>query len=367
MSIKTPREDSPDRVRIITEAAEWLVQIDDPGCSEDQYGQWRAWVEQNPAHERAFDDVVACSARLGELREELAEIRLPTDGELASDNYDATVSVEQWSAQQPRKRKDRQPYLVAAALTAVAFGLVVYAITEMAGPFDGSQPHRFATVESQHQEAQLEDGSIIEIGADSALTVSYSREQRTVVLEEGEALFHVASDVNRPFVVVAGTGTITAIGTEFNIRRDSDRVVVTVVEGSVTVRQQSETMHGGHANIGNEIDVSRPATARLEIGQQVSYDAAGLTGAVVTDPDVVTSWQQGRLQYLREPLRFVITGVNRYSDTKIVIADTELENLLFTGTVFDGQTDEWLEGLANILPVEVNYIGDSTVILRKAK
>ena len=355
MNIEIPGKDKSNWDTALSEATQWLVQIDDPACSHEQYFQWRTWLEQDPSHEKAFDEVAACSGRLAELREKLAVIPLPSDSELVSDTYEPTQSVAEWQEQLLPTVKNYRRYLTAAVVAVVAFSLIVFAIVERATSFDDSQPFRIATVESQHRQAQLDDGSIVEMGADSALTVSFSREQRTVVLEAGEALFNVANDMQRPFVVVAGTGTITAVGTSFNIRRDSGRVVVTVVEGSVTVSQQSKLEDRGRLSRG---------VAKLAIGQQVSYDAAGMARVIDAQPEIATSWQQGRLQYLREPLRFVITGVNRYSDTKIVIADRELENLLFTGTVFEGQTDEWLQGLASILPLEVSHVGNNTVLLR---
>jgi ferric-dicitrate binding protein FerR (iron transport regulator) len=68
------------------------------------------------------------------------------------------------------------------------------------------------------------------------------------------------------------------------------------------------------------------------------------------------------LEYLRTPLRVVIEGVNRYSDKPIVLADESVGNLLFSGTVFEGQVTDWLRALAITLPVVV-LEGDDRIVI----
>ena len=68
------------------------------------------------------------------------------------------------------------------------------------------------------------------------------------------------------------------------------------------------------------------------------------------------------LEYLRTPLRVVIEGVNRYSEKPIVLADDSVGNLLFSGTVFEGQVTDWLRALAITLPVVV-LEGDDRIVI----
>jgi ferric-dicitrate binding protein FerR (iron transport regulator) len=68
------------------------------------------------------------------------------------------------------------------------------------------------------------------------------------------------------------------------------------------------------------------------------------------------------LEYLRTPLRVVIEGVNRYSEKPIVLADESVGNLLFSGTVFEGQVTDWLRALAITLPVVV-LEGDDRIVI----
>lgn len=352
------------RARNLAEAASWHLRVAEADFCQKDYERWLEWIATDPAHASAFDDVVKLSNRLRDGSAELSGLAIPDQDELKADMYDPKLSVTEWresrSQRVPRAYGSWRYWAAAAASLVIAAAATLFAFKQLGEPGAGDTVDSYVTTASQHESVALPDGSRIEIGAESTVAVSYNREGRTAILESGEAFFVVARNDDRPFRVLAGQGTITAIGTEFNVRRDSDRVLVTVSEGVVTVRPRGS---GSGLAIGN---AGTPAAATLGVGQQVAYDAAGLTDVVVVDPSIATSWKQRRLQYLREPLRFVIAGVNRYSEIEIVIADSALEELTFTGTVYDGQTGEWLQGLSEVLPIEVEYVGNSTALLRRA-
>ncbi|MEI4594864.1 FecR domain-containing protein, partial [Klebsiella pneumoniae] len=63
----------------------------------------------------------------------------------------------------------------------------------------------------------------------------YDAQARRLVLERGQAVFHVAKGQALPFEVVAGGRTITAHGTVFDVRLDRDAVAVALFEGKVSV------------------------------------------------------------------------------------------------------------------------------------
>jgi len=369
--MSTSMNEKAKRAKCLAEAADWHQRIGDPEFSQGDHSLWLEWIESDPEYARAFDEIESFSRHLDVSAKLLHDFPIPGPAELEVDDYDPNLSVSQWRAAQrfsdTTQASPRFRWAIAASiLLAIAVSLT-FAISDLWSPEDGSAPQTYVTIASEHRIVDLDDGSKIEIGADSTVTVDYSDDQRTVILEHGEAFFTVASDAARPFRVLAGTGTITAVGTEFNVRRESNRVLVTVTEGSVTVSQHGESSSASGAAAEVVTNAQQPFTAMLGIGQQVAYDSSGLTDVVTADPVIATSWKDRRLQYLREPLRFVISGVNRYSDVDIVVADSELGDLKFTGTVYDGQTEEWLEGLSKALPVEVVYVGNSTVLLKQKK
>ncbi|MBL8264966.1 MAG: FecR domain-containing protein [Steroidobacter sp.] len=81
----------------------------------------------------------------------------------------------------------------------------------------------------------MEDGSQLTLGGASTVLADLSETKRTVQLTSGEALFDVAHDPSRPFVVIAGDARITAIGTAFSVRHTGSRIHVAVASGIVAV------------------------------------------------------------------------------------------------------------------------------------
>ena len=81
---------------------------------------------------------------------------------------------------------------------------------------------------------RLPDGSLLHLNTDTTLDLDFSRGQRRVILNRGEAAFEVAKD-RRPFRVEAGTVRTEALGTEFLLRYDGEAGIVTLIAGQVRV------------------------------------------------------------------------------------------------------------------------------------
>ena len=97
----------------------------------------------------------------------------------------------------------------------------------------------FTTGVGEQWVVQLADGSSVRLDTDSRVRVRFSDGQRLVDLERGQAMFSVAHDAQRPFVVAAGDARVTAIGTVFDVQRQSAGVSVTLVSGAVDVTRLS--------------------------------------------------------------------------------------------------------------------------------
>src|SRR5205823_2531257 len=81
----------------------------------------------------------------------------------------------------------------------------------------------------------LPDGSLIELNARSSVRVRFTSNERAVELFEGQALFRVAKDPARPFIVSSDGKRVRAVGTQFDVYRKKASTTVTVLEGRVTV------------------------------------------------------------------------------------------------------------------------------------
>jgi transmembrane sensor len=134
---------------------------------------------------------------------------------------------------------------------------------------------------------------------------------------------------------------VTALGTAFTVRLDDIRTVVSVTEGIVEVAAA-----GVSSNVHKHILVRG--------GEQVTYDAQRRFAVKRPSDDLIAlGWQDGALSYVDEPLRSVIARVNRNSTQEIVLTDTALGELRFTGTVRENEVAEWARSLERVFPVRV--------------
>jgi transmembrane sensor len=224
-----------------------------------------------------------------------------------------------------------------------------------------AQTSVYRTDRGKHEVVNLADGSQVRIGAKSSVFVSFTEEGRYLVLEGGEAFFKVTHDVNRPFVVQAGSISVRAIGTEFSVRRAAERVMVTVNEGIVDVVPQFNTQPS--AQNPSAATNSRDKV-RIGAGERVTMSSTDTNLAVMaTEPGAALAWQNGRLEFVDEPLRAVVATINRYSDRELILTDAQLGEMSFTGTVYEGRVDEWLQALQEVFPIHVVTSGSDAILL----
>ena len=197
----------------------------------------------------------------------------------------------------------------------------------------------------------LPDGSTVFLNAYTALSVEMSEKERRLTLHEGQALFTVAKDAARPFIVTAQNGQTRALGTVFDIDIKPQQVVVTVVEGTVSVTaDMAQAASDSHMVL-------------MQANSRISYqDNAFTSAAQDVDSDIETAWRRGKLIFNAKPLGDVVAEIERYRTGKILIANQHLRSLQVTG-VFDlNQPEEILQAIETTLPVSVTRLPFVTVL-----
>jgi transmembrane sensor len=325
-------------------AADWLLRLQDEDLSIEDTLAWQAWLSESPENARAF-------ARLEEVSQVLRLMPvplMPDAEELARDRYDASVPLREWRAR-PRPRPWMN-FALAALAAGIAFTIVFW---------KSPAPDTFSTAVGETLNVTLSEGSAIALGGDTQIEVELSKQARTIELKKGEALFTVAKEAGRPFKVRVGDATIVAVGTAFNVQRDSDRAVVSVTEGRVLVEPTPHLL---------PISVVRPfeprlRTVRLDAGQQTITDSAGIEEPTrVEDPTAATSWRTGRLEFRLQPLRYVLEDVNRYAAKPIVLESEALGAIQITGTVERANIPGWIGSLELAFGLRATEEADRIVI-----
>lgn len=88
----------------------------------------------------------------------------------------------------------------------------------------------------ERRSLQLDDGSHLQLNADTALDIRFDAKQRLIQLYRGEILIDTDRDpARRPFIVDTGEGRVRALGTRFSVRQLAGRTRVGVLQAAVQV------------------------------------------------------------------------------------------------------------------------------------
>jgi transmembrane sensor len=302
------------------EAIEWLISFgeDEVGASERR--QFNAWLRQSPEHVRAY-------LRVSAFWQEAHRIAPATKRDLdalaqaAINAPDVVVPLgvagaQARIAQRVTTRADRGRRFAIAGVLGVALIGALAALLAYPG-----RTLSYSTGIGEQRTVTLQDGSTVVLNAQSRVDVRYSDERRALDLVAGQALFRVAKNPARPFVVRSGLASVTAVGTEFDVYRKSDGMVVTVLEGRVAV--------------SNGATSALPATASadelLSAGEQMLVTPRKIEKHAAKDLAAVTSWTDGLLVFDAAPLSQVVQEFNRYNFKPLILKDAQLRDLQISG------------------------------------
>lgn len=217
---------------------------------------------------------------------------------------------------------------------------------------------QYQTTYSQLSNQQLIDDSSVHLNASSVIEVDINDQQRRVLLKQGEALFTVAKDPNRKFIVQTPLGAIQAIGTQFNVNLLSDSLVVTVVEGTVLVstpsNKKNETNKAEIATTNQQVKLNRQRDIHIE---------------EINDTSALTAWRHGKLVFTGLALNQALEMAERHTKHKITILDTRLNELPIYGVFNSGDVKGFLDALEQSFPlvaIDNNSNGSYLVYRRQA-
>ncbi len=335
---------SPNRhdIRAIeVEASAWIAQLNSDEFSEADLAALREWSARSLAHHAALK-------RLASIWSEL-DILATLPGEPLS---------AQTSSAQPKLRWT--PFWVAhASIVFLAFIGAALWMGFIPGR-DAQAPVSFhATNVGEQRTVTLADHSTIRLNTNTFLEVDYGSHERRVRLVKGEALFTVAKDATRPFVVHAAANTVRAIGTQFSVRLLQDDVEVLVTEGKVTLTRS--LVDGARSdNLGRRDAVlSAAETAWIDDRPAVSMAISQIPPAELQRR---LSWTTGILEFNGEPLERVVAEVGRYTSLHIRIAQPALRQLPVGGRFRVGETQALFDVIEAGFGAKVIHDADGVLI-----
>ena len=309
--------------------------------------RFMAWLQASPMH---VEEYLRIAALAPDLETAAKANKTPRETLLARarGEPEGIVSFDRAGLGQlpALARRRRSPvWSLAAAAT-----LAVVAVTVVWSMRDGERfgmPRSYSTVRGEQRIQRLPDGSVLHLNTDSAVTVRYSRAERLVSLDRGQALFEVAHQDERRLRVQTDRAGVVAVGTQFDVYRKNGTTTVTLVEGSV------EVYSGGGSSV------------RLNSGDQL--DVGDRIGALRhVDVRAAVAWLQRQIAFQDEPLGEVAAEFNRYGPITVEIDDESLRALPISGTVDAYDVDSFAAYLATLNGVIVQKTPTRIRVLTQA-
>jgi transmembrane sensor len=301
------------------EACEWFVQFrageaDAPGRRE-----FDLWLRRSPECVKAYLEI---SAMWNEAPKLDPGRRWDIDSMIAaaaeSDVIDLPDSRSRESADDPHPRRQRHIRWLAAASVGLFITISAVVIIKQL------RATTFETATGEQRFLTLTDGSTVNLNSQSTIEIQFTSGERRVALTKGEALFHVAKNAARPFIVSTGSSRVRAVGTEFDVYRKPTATIVSVLEGRVEVSQPPPSRSG------RTTKATMTESLALAAGYRVAVTRAGIGRLEHADAAATIAWTQQQLIFDSASAGEVAEEFNRYNARHMSI-DDDLAGLRLSG------------------------------------
>lgn len=307
-------------------AADWCVRLHFGECTDADRAEFRRWHDADPSHAVEYTNM----CRIWQVSEQLP----------ASFDVDRS-GRSRWVQCLP---------LMARAAVIVAAVSAAWGAGWSAGLLPGSV--RYFMAQEVRRQVLLPDHSQVQLNQRTGLVYLGFRDQRQVLLRNGEAFFDVQHDLEKPFVIRADNASIRVTGTHFNVWTAEELTTVTVTQGSVLASRND----GGDDNNQG---------AALTAGMQAAFGPDRMVQLARTDPSRAAAWRNGKLMLDDVSLRDALPLINRYLDVPLKLANSEVGDLRFGGTYDTAELDQLVNALPKILPVKLHHSDQATLLLRR--
>lgn len=319
------------RAAIIEEsAARWIVRREGEDWSAADEQDLAAWLDEGMAHRAAF-------------------WRLQ-HGWNEADRIAALGDLPPAPTARALRRWPALAGAIAATL-AMVIGLGGYAWRS--ATVDGAPPQTIAlhTPVGGQRTVSLDDGSRIELNTATLLRTTERPGGREVWLDRGEAFFDIAHRADHPFVVHAGSRTVTVLGTRFSVRREGEKVTVAVVSGRVRVDDATHDGTGGRAAVIGAGDIAfvRPHATLVAVASPAHVGN-------------LTAWRDGLLVFDHARLADAVADFNRYTTRPIRIDDPRTADIRIGGAFRVDNSAGFLDLLHSAYGLTIRSEADKIVV-----
>lgn len=325
------------------EASIWLVRLDNGNLSDQARKELKTWLLADKRHSVALTAMADVWDGMDEILSQISD-----------DNASKNVSL--WPVLKPIFK----PLALAASISFFAI-FIAFMMP------DNVQKNSYATLIGQQIDARFDDGSTIHLNTNSRIETEFSDAKRIIKLIKGEALFEVAHDPDRPFIVYAGDRLVQAIGTKFVVHLAPKNIQVTVTDGKVKMSKVAlNTKLADIKALSNTTmdkdDFYLTKGEKVDVGNDLPPK---LTHIKPENLNRELSWLEGKLVFENEALFDVIEEINRYIDTQIVLKDPSMHNIPISGRFDLKDSKALIEAIELSFNMTSQRTGSNKIILTK--
>jgi transmembrane sensor len=337
--------------QIYSEASEWFVNCRSGALDDAGRRKFDAWLRQSPQHLSAYLELAAIWDEGPALDQERRwDIDTLIDEAVADQSNVTTLTIPPTVRVSPMISHARWAAVVAFIALGLAAFVWVYMFRE---PI-------YVTQIGEQRSITLPDGSTMELNSRSKVRVRYSEQERALELLEGQALFRVAKNPSRPFIVTSDGTRVRAVGTQFDVNKKREGTVVTVVEGRVSVltnvpdaRIDPVTVNVTESMPQLPHENNAGAGILLAAGEQIAVNDKA--AEKIQQPDVprAIAWTQKQLVFKAATLTEVAEEFNRYNQRQLIVQDPELYEFHISGVFASSDPGALLQFLRERAGVDV--------------
>ncbi|MBD9415240.1 FecR domain-containing protein [Pseudomonas sp. PDM16] len=306
----------PDQVT--QEAIDWLLRLEQVPTTDPAHHEFEQWWQRSAEHQAAW-------------------VRVSTLVDSALTNLQAVPGQVQIASRALRSLPNpSRRQLLGKGMAVLLVGTGAASLINRMTPLSGMRAD-VHTATGERKTLVLADGSRLSLNARSAADIHFDAQYRLIELRLGELQVEVADDPTRPLIVATTEGLVRSLGTQFMVRQEDGRSLVSVQQHSVFLTTRKGT------------------TQRIDAGEAFRFD---MSHSMEVAPSLATrtDWMHGRIEVRNEPLGHLIDALRPYRSGLLRISPKASEIRVF-GTFLVDDIERTLSLLSETLPIRINSHG----------
>jgi transmembrane sensor len=203
----------------------------------------------------------------------------------------------------------------------------------------------------------LSDGSLVWLNSGSKLIypARFKGDKREVYME-GEAIFEVALNEEKPFFVITESQKVRVLGTVFGVSSYTDEKAISTIlkSGSVEINYYKSSV--------NDEPLEK---IRITPGTKASFnrDDNSIVSEKV-DVDSHFSWKEGFFVFKKDDLAYIMKRISRYYNIKINVTDGVPVGETFSGYLnLNEDVESVLQSITESANVDYEFINNNEVLI----